>query len=162
MLVSYATQLSTSRRFVWPPCTRLLKGLLPQPLLFLRVTCELPLPFDRRWSHLSGLQLADSKFGRPGRIDLLLGVEVFRWCSMAGCLDCPDLLSPWKHVLVGSQLGVLTQVPRRKMLQRITPHFSRETISYVDERAALDHFKNHHKCLEVHGASAEEAQSETV
>ena len=45
-----------------------------------RVTCDLPLhhiPFDKKWSHLSRLQLADPGFGQPGRVDLLLGVEIF-------------------------------------------------------------------------------------
>ena len=45
-----------------------------------RVTCDLPLhpiPFDLKWNHLSNLQLADPTFGQPGRIDILLGVDVF-------------------------------------------------------------------------------------
>ena len=45
-----------------------------------RVTCDLPLhpiPFDLKWDHLSNLQLANPTFGRPGRIDILLGVDVF-------------------------------------------------------------------------------------
>lgn len=45
-----------------------------------RVTCDLPLrsiPFEEKWSHLTGLQLADQRFGQPGRVDLLLGVEIF-------------------------------------------------------------------------------------
>ena len=29
------------------------------------------------WQHLSGLPWADPGYGKPGRIDLLLGVEVF-------------------------------------------------------------------------------------
>ena len=44
-----------------------------------KVTCDLPLspvPFDPSWQHLSGLPLADPGYGKPGRIDLLLGVEV--------------------------------------------------------------------------------------
>ena len=42
-----------------------------------KVTCHLPLPFDPRWKHLSGLQLADPEFDVPDRIDVLLGVDVF-------------------------------------------------------------------------------------
>ena len=45
-----------------------------------RVTCDLPLKtvtFDLSWKHLSDIQLADPDFGLPGRVDLLLGVEVF-------------------------------------------------------------------------------------
>ena len=45
-----------------------------------QVTCELPMhsvSFKPEWNHLKDLQLADPDFGRPGRIDLLLGVDVF-------------------------------------------------------------------------------------
>ena len=44
------------------------------------VTCDLPLhPVSShvRWDHLSGISLADPDFASPGRIDLLLGVDVF-------------------------------------------------------------------------------------
>ena len=45
-----------------------------------RVTCDLPLhpiPFNLEWNHLADIPLADPDFGRPGRIDILLGVDVF-------------------------------------------------------------------------------------
>ena len=45
-----------------------------------RVTCDLPLlpvPFNSEWTHLSNLHLADPDFGRPGTIDLLLGVDLY-------------------------------------------------------------------------------------
>ena len=45
-----------------------------------RVTCDLPvhtLPFHKEWKHLEGWKLADPKFGRPGRIHILLGVDIF-------------------------------------------------------------------------------------
>ena len=45
-----------------------------------RVTCDLPLrpiPYDLRWNHLSNIRLADPNFGLPGRVDILLGVDVF-------------------------------------------------------------------------------------
>ena len=45
-----------------------------------RVTCDLPLhpvPFDPTWNHLADIPLAGPEFGRPGRIDILLGVDVF-------------------------------------------------------------------------------------
>ena len=45
-----------------------------------QVTCDLPLhsvPFDLNWDHLSDLQLADPDFGQPGRIDVLLGIDIF-------------------------------------------------------------------------------------
>lgn len=45
-----------------------------------RVTCDLPLnpvSFNSSWTHLNGITLADPDFGRPGRIDLLLGIDVY-------------------------------------------------------------------------------------
>ena len=45
-----------------------------------RVTCDLPLlpiPFNLKWNHLSNLRLADPTFNQPGKIDILLGVDVF-------------------------------------------------------------------------------------
>ena len=45
-----------------------------------RVTCNLPLlpiPFNLKWNHLSNLRLADPTFNQPGKIDILLGVDVF-------------------------------------------------------------------------------------
>ena len=44
------------------------------------VPCELPLRpihLDSNWNHLSNLTLADPGFSQPGRIDILLGVDVF-------------------------------------------------------------------------------------
>ena len=40
-------------------------------MIFLVIT------FDSSWDHLSDLELADPEFGTPGRIDMLLGVNVF-------------------------------------------------------------------------------------
>ena len=45
-----------------------------------RVTCDLPIspvPFDLSWKHISDLPLADPTFGQPGRIDILLGVDIY-------------------------------------------------------------------------------------
>ena len=45
-----------------------------------KVTCDLPLtpvPFQLTWKHISDLPLADPGFGQPGRIDILLGIDMF-------------------------------------------------------------------------------------
>ena len=45
-----------------------------------RVTCDLPLQpvcNSSNWSHISNLYLADPDFGVPGRIDLLLGADIY-------------------------------------------------------------------------------------
>ena len=49
-------------------------------VVVLPVTCDLSLhhvTFDPTWNHLTDIPLADLEFGRPGRIDILLGVDVF-------------------------------------------------------------------------------------
>lgn len=54
-----------------------------------RVTCDLPsqhIPLKTEWNHLTDLVLADPDFGRPGKIDLLLGVEVFSQVVLQGRL----------------------------------------------------------------------------
>ena len=45
-----------------------------------RVTCNLPVhpvSFHSTWTHLNDLPLADPHFGTPGRINILLGIDVF-------------------------------------------------------------------------------------
>ena len=49
-------------------------------LIVPRVVCDLPIfhiSFDTKWTHLSNLHLADLEFGVPGRIEILLGVDIF-------------------------------------------------------------------------------------
>ena len=52
-----------------------------------RVTCDIPrhpIDLDLSWNHLSDLNLADPGFGQPGRIDLLLGVDIFAQVVLHG------------------------------------------------------------------------------
>ena len=45
-----------------------------------KFTCDLPVSpvsLDRRWDYIRNLHLADPDFAMPGKIDLLLGIEVF-------------------------------------------------------------------------------------
>ncbi len=52
-----------------------------------RVTCDLPLqaiPVNLKWEHLSDIQLADPTFGQPGRVDVLLGVDIFAQVMLQG------------------------------------------------------------------------------
>ena len=36
-----------------------------------------PVPFDKKWQHMSGLYLADPDFGVTEHVDILLGSDVF-------------------------------------------------------------------------------------
>ena len=52
-----------------------------------RVTCDLPVHpviFSSTWTHLYDIPLADPDFGRPGRVDILLGVDVFTAALLHG------------------------------------------------------------------------------
>ena len=79
-------------------------------IVVLKVTRELPvhtIPLDPSLTHLSKLKLADPSFGQPGRINVLLGVDIFlsilhqgRWTGPAGALVALETEFGW--VLGGS------------------------------------------------------------
>ena len=53
-----------------------------------------PIPFNLKWKHLSGLQLADPVFGQPRKIDILSGSKfLLKCCSTGGGLDHLNLPS---------------------------------------------------------------------
>ena len=133
-----------------------------------RVTSDLPLqpvPVDPKWNHLSDLQLADPSFAQPGRIDLLLGVEIFaevmlhgRWCGIPGSPIAFETQFGW--VLAGStSFGAPTQVvtTHHAMLlsgdDLLRRFWEVERITIKDcltpeESAAVKHFENHYSRLE--------------
>ena len=55
-----------------------------------KLKCDLlfpPVPFSASWNHLSDVSWVDPSFVQPGRIDILLGVNVYgRW---GGALNAP-------------------------------------------------------------------------
>ncbi|ORU95138.1 MAG: hypothetical protein A6F71_10845 [Cycloclasticus sp. symbiont of Poecilosclerida sp. M] len=133
-----------------------------------RVTSDLPLqpvPADQKWDHLSGLQLADPSFRQPGKIDLLLGVEIFaevvlhgRRCGVPESPVAFETQFGW--VLAGStSSGSPAQVvaTHHAMLLSVDDLLRRfwevEKIAIKDchtpeESAVVDHFKDHHTHLE--------------
>ena len=129
-----------------------------------RVTSDLPLQpvtADRNWDHLTDLELADPGFGRPGKIDLLLGVEIFaevllqgRRCGIPGSPIAFETQFGW--VLAGStSSGTPAQVvaTHHAMLLSgddiLRRFWEVEKIAVEDcltpeESVAMDHFKSHH------------------
>ena len=130
-----------------------------------RVTCDLPLhpvPLNLAWDHLAHLQLADPGFGVPGKIDLLLGVEVFvevmrhgrrigvpgspvaletefGWVLAGGTDSCsPTQQITTHHVSVLSGDDILRQI--WEVEEKLTAH----NCLSPDERLALDHFNTQH------------------
>lgn len=132
------------------------------------VTSDLPLqpvPIDLKWDHLSDLQLADPHFGQPGRIDLLLGVEIFvevmlhgRRCGIPGSPVAFETQFGW--VLAGSTgVSALTQVATTHHATLLTGDDLLRSFWEVeripakecltpDESAAVTHFEKRHTRLE--------------
>ena len=132
-----------------------------------RVTSDLPLqyvPADQKWSHLSGIQLSDPDFGKPGRIDLLLGVEVFaevvlhgRRCGIPGSPVAFETQFGW--VLAGSTNSCVpaqvvathhtTLLSGDDLLRRFWEVEKLAVEDYLtpEESAVVDHFKSHHTRL---------------
>ena len=134
-----------------------------------KVTCDLPfrpIPFKMEWSHLSDLQLADPGFGNPGRIDVLLGVDVFvsvllhgRRKGQPGTPIAFETLFGW--VLAGSTgiCGPTDQVATHHILcvtgddvlrkfWEIEDDPLSETSLSPEERSVVQHFKTNHRRTE--------------
>ena len=70
----------------------------------LRVTCDLPhhsISLKPEWNHLRDLQMADQHFGKPGRISILLGVDIF----VAALLPGRRVGSPGAPVAIETVFG---------------------------------------------------------
>ena len=87
------------------------------------MTCDLPLqpvPLDSSWKHLEDIHLADPDFGRLGRIDVLLGVDIFVETLLQGRRDWTSWLSMCIS-LVGFSQAVWTRHPQ--VLMSVVQHF---------------------------------------
>lgn len=133
-----------------------------------RVTCDLPLhpvPLDPKWDHLTHIQLADPGFGIPGKIDLLLGVEVFvevlRYGRRLGAPGSPvafetefgwvlaggtDSCSP-THQIITHHTSLLCGDDILRQFWEIEEKPMVHNTLTPDERLALDHFKIQHSRL---------------
>ena len=131
-----------------------------------RVTSDLPLqpiPLNATWSHLSGLSLPDPDFGRPGRIDILLGVNVYidvvkhgRWTGPPNSPAAFETKFGWVlagrtkvpasshqvtsyHVSVASEDVILSKFWERAECPKDSTSYSRE------ERLVVEHFAENHR-----------------
>ena len=69
-----------------------------------KVTCDLPLhpiQCSTKWKHILGIRLADPHFCRPGRIDLLLEVDIFTEVLRQGRRTGP----PGSPIAIETELG---------------------------------------------------------
>ena len=130
-----------------------------------RVTCDLPLhpiSFDLKWNHLSNLQLADPMFGQPGKIDILLGVDVFVNVLLHGRRFGPpgspvafetefgwvlagetESCIPANHIITYHTSLVSGDDILRKFWEIEEKPMSDSTLS-LEERTVVHHFRNNH------------------
>jgi hypothetical protein len=131
-----------------------------------KVTCELPLHpvgFSPSWTHLQGLTLADQDFGQPGRIDLLLGTDIFVGAVLNGRRSGPPhspvafetifgwvLAGPTYEPTASSHASVVSQHASITLNNDVLHKFweieevpKTEAVS-VEDKCVLEHFRKTH------------------
>ena len=128
------------------------------------VTCDLPthpVPLNPEWEHIKGLRLADPKFGEPGNIDVLLGVETFvdiiRHGRRKGRQGSPTAIeTTYGWVLVGNtniegsntvashHVSVLTGDDLLRQFWDVEEKSVANSTLTPEERTVLHHFNAHH------------------
>ena len=116
--------------------------------------------FDSRWNHLSDVKLADPDFGCPGKIDILLGVEVFVDVLLHGRRIGPpnspvtfktkfglgasrQLSAPMDHVATHHVALSSGDDILCKFWEMEEPPRSDSALS-LEERSVVQHFKDNH------------------
>ena len=112
--LSHDSHSQSFTNLVVSPMQKSTKEINVKAVIVPRVTCDLPsqpVPFKADWSHLADLALADPDFGRPGKIDLLLGVEVFsveKEVSLVALVQSVEPLIPFDRFSCFSHLKRVT------------------------------------------------------
>ena len=130
-----------------------------------RVTCDLPVhpvAFGSTWSHLDDLSLADPDFGCPGKVDLLLGVDIFTEALLQGRRTGPSGTPVAFETVFGWVLAGPTSQPTPEacaashhtlvtagddLLRRfweIEETTGHESNMSLEERAVVQHFEKNH------------------
>ena len=131
-----------------------------------RVTCDLPVhPVTppSTWNHLDNLSLADPDFARPGRVDLLLGVDVFTESLLHGRRIGPPgspvafetafgwvLAGPTSNpssdsVVTSHHTLVTTSDDLLRRFWEVEEDTKHETILSPEEKFVVQHFEENHR-----------------
>ena len=128
------------------------------------MTCNLPthpVVFNREWDYIKGLRLADPEFGKPGKIDVLLGVETFIdiVCHgrRKGCRGSPTAIeTTFGWVLASNvntkssdtvsslQVSVLTGDDLLRQFWEVEEKLVANSTLTPEELAVLNHFDSQH------------------
>ena len=157
-----AAQALTSFKihFVYSPSKRFDVSAIIVP----HVTCNLPvcpIVWNHGWGHLNDLKLADPEFGKPGRVDVLLGVEIFvdvvRQGWRKGSHDSPAAIeTEFGWVLAGNTRGsecnvitshhvsVLSGDDILRQFWEVEEKPMADNTLTSEERSVLNHFRHNH------------------
>ena len=96
-------------------------------------------PHVREMNHLKGLKLADSKFDQPGKIEVLLGQNIWRHLFLDGKVKGSNMRDPeaWQTVFGWTVLGSYTSSPS----QQIITHVSASVDATTESDALLARFQ---------------------
>ena len=132
-----------------------------------RVMCDLPLHpvhFDSTWNHLSDIQLADPDFGRPRKIDILFGVDVFVEVLLQGQrIGPPDSPTTFEtqfgwglagktnpstqdYRIASHHASLVTGDDLLRKFWEIEQHPKGDSSLSAEERSVVQHFKDNHSC----------------
>lgn len=102
--LSHHSQIQAIANFDISPTHNTMRKLSMTAVVVPKVTCDLPLhpvQCSTKWKHILGIRLADPHFCRPGRIDLLLGVDIFMAVLRQGRRTGP----PGSPIAIETELG---------------------------------------------------------
>ena len=128
------------------------------------VTCDLPVrPVspEHKWKHLEGLRLADPEFGKPGKIDILLGIDTFidvvRQGRRKGSCDSPTAIETefgWvlagstgfenPHVVASHHTSILTGDDLLRQFWEVEEKSMPHATLTTEERAVMKQFEGDH------------------
>ena len=164
--LSHQSPLQSVATFDVSPVHNTARSLCVSAIVVPRVTCDLPVQpihFNSQWTHLKDLKLADPDFGRPGRIDILLGIDVFTDVLLHGRRSGPPGSPIAFETMFGWVLAGRTNLHTSVCLSIATHHVSvtsnddllrkfweieespkGPSILSPDERLVVQHFKDTH------------------
>ena len=120
-----------------------------------------PIVWNHEWEHLNGLQLVDSEFGKPGRVDVLLSVEIFmdvvRQGRRKGSHHSPAAIETefgWvlagntccsgSNVITSYHVSVLTGDDILRQFWEVKEKSIADSTLTSEERSVLSHFQANH------------------
>ena len=112
---------------------RFSKSLTGVFIVLPRVTCNLPLANVNigGWKHINNLDMADSSFHKPGRIDVLLGVDVYSALLKPGLIKLSDRICLQETDLGWIVSGATSSNSLQSKHVSMTTHNTEEIVNHL-------------------------------